>query len=186
MILSVAYSHDKLHVISGSADKTLRIWDAENGKLSRTDAHNDAVTSVCFSPDDMWITSGSLDKTIHVRNASNGALFFKEFVSSQVTSVAFFPSFSREYIKLALASTDGIARIWCVSIDSDERTWGGSLNDGWLIKNDGNLVIWFPPSIRRTLVSYPCARILNSRSSTALTMPIYQGNQWTKYFPLSV
>ena len=174
-------------VISGSIDKTIRLRNAESGSSIRMDGHDDAVTSVCFSSDDMWITSGCMDKTINIWNVSKGELFFKGFTLSRATSVTVFPpSFVREYIKLALASIDGLAYIWCVNTYSDEQTWGGSFNGEWLTKNDGNLVIWIPPDTRRTLVNYLCTQILNCQSSIVLTMSRYQGNQWATCFSSSI
>ena len=47
-------------MLSGSWDKTLKLWDAATGALIRTfEGHSDRVTSVAFSADGARVLSGS-------------------------------------------------------------------------------------------------------------------------------
>ena len=49
-IKSVAISQDSRFIVSGSADKSLKIWDRESGNLMKsTNAHNKIVSSVAIS-----------------------------------------------------------------------------------------------------------------------------------------
>ena len=51
-VSSVAYSPDCTKIISGSWDKTIRIWDANTGKCLKTlQGHSYSVYSVAYSPD---------------------------------------------------------------------------------------------------------------------------------------
>jgi WD40 repeat protein len=51
-VSSVAFSPDGAGVLSGSVDKTIKLWDAATGVLIRTfEGHSGQVTSVAFSPD---------------------------------------------------------------------------------------------------------------------------------------
>jgi len=67
-VSSVAYSPDGRHIISGSDDKMIRIWDAETGAAvgKPLEGHTKSVSSVAYSPDGQHIVSGSLDQTTHV------------------------------------------------------------------------------------------------------------------------
>ena len=64
---SVAYSPDGTKIISGSRDRTIKIWDANTGECLKTlKGHSDCVEYVTFSPDGKRIVSGSDDKTIKI------------------------------------------------------------------------------------------------------------------------
>ncbi|KIJ65625.1 hypothetical protein HYDPIDRAFT_66323, partial [Hydnomerulius pinastri MD-312] len=75
-IQSVAYSPDGQHIVSGSSDKTIRIWNARTGQLvtDPLQGHTDSIWSVAYSPDGQHIVSGSWDKTIRIWNARTGQL----------------------------------------------------------------------------------------------------------------
>ena len=89
-ITSVAFSPDGTKIVSGSLDKTIKVWDSgapralkSHTSLAKTDAcwllagalgllsektnaHSNWILSVAFSPDGTKIASGSWDKTIKV------------------------------------------------------------------------------------------------------------------------
>ena len=75
VITSVAFSPDGTKIVSGSDDKTIKVWDFGAPEPSiftmellseKTNAHSDYITSVVFSPDGTKIVSGSADETIKV------------------------------------------------------------------------------------------------------------------------
>jgi hypothetical protein len=69
---SVAFSPDGARLVSGSWDKTLRLWDAKTGQPIGEPwrGHEDEVRSVAFSPDGTRLVSGSFDKTLRLWPAS--------------------------------------------------------------------------------------------------------------------
>jgi len=74
-VRSVAYSPDGQHIISGSRDRTIRIWDAETGALvgMPLEGHTDEVTAVVYSPNGQHIIFASHDRTIRIWDATTGA-----------------------------------------------------------------------------------------------------------------
>jgi WD40 repeat protein len=75
-VTSVAFSPDGARIVSGSQDKTIRLWDAWGGKmvLVPLQGHRRAVRSVAFSPNGTRIVSGSDDNTIRLWDARSGKM----------------------------------------------------------------------------------------------------------------
>lgn len=68
-VQDVVISSDSQFALSGSWDKTLRLWDLNMGTTVRSfQGHTSDVNSVAFSPDNRQIVSGSRDKTIKLWN----------------------------------------------------------------------------------------------------------------------
>jgi WD40 repeat protein len=67
-VTSVQFSPDGARIVSGSHDRTIRVWNAHDGTLvaGPFEGHTDRVTSVQFSPDGTRIVSSSHDYTIRV------------------------------------------------------------------------------------------------------------------------
>ena len=72
-ILAVAYSPDGHQIVTGGADNSARVWDAETGQESfLLKGHTNSVRSVAFSKDGQRIVTGSSDRTIRVWEAATG------------------------------------------------------------------------------------------------------------------
>jgi WD40 repeat protein len=73
-VYCIAVSPDGQHIVSGSEDQTICVWNATTGEMvaGPFTGHTDSVLSVAFSPDGQHIVSGSDDQTICVWNATTG------------------------------------------------------------------------------------------------------------------
>ena len=76
LLVSVALSPDGRHIVSGSYDKIVQVWDAQTGQQvgNPLQGHTSSVSSVAFSPDGRHIVSGSWDNTIRVWDAQTGEI----------------------------------------------------------------------------------------------------------------
>jgi len=71
----VAFSPDGKQVVSGSGDKTVRLWNTATGALLQTlEGHSASVYSIAFSPDGKQVVSGSRDNTVRLWDTATGAL----------------------------------------------------------------------------------------------------------------
>jgi WD40 repeat protein len=67
-VMSVAFSPDGSQLVSGSDDKTVRLWSVASGKLLKTlHGHSGYVRSVAFHPNGKQVASeSSFDKTVRL------------------------------------------------------------------------------------------------------------------------
>lgn len=108
-------------MLSGSDDKTIKLWDATTGALIRTFEGY----PVAFSPDGARILSDSRDNTIKLWDAATGALI-RSFAGASFP-VAFSPDGTR-----LLSGGDGTIRIWSVATGELLATFIGSEEGEWL------------------------------------------------------
>ncbi|MFO0979315.1 MAG: serine/threonine-protein kinase [Planctomycetaceae bacterium] len=121
-VSSVCFSPDGTRIVSGSAanpirgwvsgseDKTIKLWDAATGKELKTfTGHESSITCVCFSPDGTRISSGSADGVIKLWNAATGeAIRSINAHKEEVTSASFSPNGDM----ILSSSQDATIKLW--------------------------------------------------------------------------
>jgi len=109
-VCAVAFSPDGKTILTGSADKTARLWDAATGRpLGQPMEHSGVVQSVAFSPDGKTILTGGDDKTARFWDAATGRPLGHPMAHlDSVLSVAFRPDGKT----ILTGSRDKTARLW--------------------------------------------------------------------------
>ena len=63
-ISQVMFSHDGQTLISGSWDRTIKLWQLESGKQIANAIHGDRINTIALTSDEAILISGSKDRTI--------------------------------------------------------------------------------------------------------------------------
>jgi WD40 repeat protein len=119
-ISGASFSPDGSRVVTASADRTARIWDARTGaELFTLRGHTKYVNCASFSPDGSRIVTASADQTARLWDASIGSeLLALRGHTSGVNCASFGPDGSR----IVTASTDGTVRLWDAGTGTEIRT----------------------------------------------------------------
>ncbi len=122
-VTSVAFSPDGRQALTGSKDKTVRLWDVATGSAIRVlQGHSSKVTAVAFSPDGRQVLTGSDDDTARVWEVATGKETRRlEGHSRNVQAVAFSPD-GRQVLT---GSDDETARVWDVATGKETRRLEG-------------------------------------------------------------
>jgi WD40 repeat protein/Cdc6-like AAA superfamily ATPase len=109
-VLTIAWNHDNTRILSGSADRTIKIWNVITGQILQTlYGHSDAVLKADWNNDDSTIASASKDKTVKIWNVLTGHLLFNLTKhTNEVTSLIW----SNDGQRLVSGSMDKSIVIW--------------------------------------------------------------------------
>ena len=126
----IAFSPDRSRLVTGSEDKTIRIWNVSTGDLDQNlpYLHDSSVFDVRYSPDGAWIAScafvepGSEERTFKLWDARTGAVVHTlgNFVGT-VRALAFSPDGK----VIASGTADGTITLWSTDTGDELRTLRG-------------------------------------------------------------
>ncbi|KAM0720132.1 hypothetical protein Q7P37_004268 [Cladosporium fusiforme] len=122
-ITTVALSHDNRTMVSGSWDKTIRVWDLATGEeRQKLEGHGDHITAVAVSRDGKTVVSGSEDETMRVWDLTLGEE--KQTLEARgycITSVAL----SQDGEIVVSGSKDNTVRVWNLARGEEIRRFEG-------------------------------------------------------------
>lgn len=164
IVTDVVYSADGGLIVSGSANGTARVWNAETGKEQFSiEGDTNSVEAVAISPDGNWIATGGRDNTIRMWQADSGELVRKlSGHSSWVMDL----EFNAESSRILSGSSDRTIRLWDVSTGEQKGQ----------IRNAGPVysVAYTPGADRRIAIGlrYGGLRLINGTGKTLRTLKL--------------
>lgn len=172
-VLSMAWSPDGRHALSGYADNTMRVWEVASGRCLRViDGHAVGILSVAWSPDGRRALSSSLDNTVRLWDIASGRCLRRlEGHTATVNSVAWSPD-GRQALS---ASDDTTVRLWDIESGSCLRVLEDHTGGVWSVawkpdgrqaltgSADGSVRLW-------DIESQRCLFVLNGHTETAVTV----------------
>ncbi|KAG1762356.1 WD40-repeat-containing domain protein [Suillus occidentalis] len=117
VIHAVAVFPDRRRMITGSRDKTLRMWDLETGAmLTKMVGHQEMVRAFAVSRDGQFIASGGWSGELITWQGETGKLLCRTIAATNPERVLTL-DFSPSGTVLATASSDRTAKLW------NTKTW---------------------------------------------------------------
>ncbi|WP_407890657.1 protein kinase domain-containing protein [Scytonema sp. NUACC26] len=165
-VSSVAISPDGQTLVSGSGDRSIKIWNLRTGGIKTSlNGHADGVSSVAIAPDSKTLVSGSKDGTIKVWDLQTPGL--KSTLTGHKDSVNFV-AIAPNGKTLASASADKTIKIWDLETgklintlgEHDKSVWRVAFSpDGQTLASgsyDNTINIWNlkPPSLKAVFTGH--------------------------------
>jgi WD40 repeat protein len=115
----VAFSPDRRHILSGSYDGTLRLWEVATGKeVRRFSGHDQDVGRVALSPDGRQALTSGHDQTVRLWDVQTGKQIR---VLKGHTKVVYGVAFSPDGRRALSVSNDGTMRLWDLESGNELR-----------------------------------------------------------------
>ena len=176
-VTSVSFSPDGNQIVSGSDDRSVRVWDAKSGK--ELQGHTGRVASVSFSPGGNQVVSGSYARSVRVCDAKSGERMRE--LHRDTNSVRY-ASFSPDGDQ---ASSNRSLRVWD-NLNPD-ASWIVN-QDGWILSSTlSERLAWVPSTISSILLRPHNTLILSPSGSATISFTRCKlGTSWHEcYTPSS-
>ncbi len=146
---AVAFSPDGKTVLTGSGDRTARLWDTATAKpFGAPLQHQGSVTGVAFSPDGKTVLTGSVDQTARLWDAATARPLGAPLQHQGVVEAV---AFSPDGKTVLTASAEQTARLWDVPSP--------------LEGNVEQIVLWVQLLAKMELDSNDASHVLDARAS---------------------
>ena len=178
--------------ISGSGDRTIRIWDAETGAAigQPLKGHTSDGASVGYSPDGQRIISGSDDKTIRIWDAETG-----DAIGQPLEGISPAASLLDGH-RWVTRSNDTTINSWnfiphrsvqsSFSHNPPHPDFCTKLDpNGWVRDSNNGLLYWVPPDYRLGLHSPVLITIPAASYDRSISLDFEDfafGSSWTQIF----
>jgi len=165
-ITSLCFIPKSPFVLSGSTDKTVRVWDLAKGNAIKTFATlSGQVNAVAVSPDGTMLAAGTADEKIYLLKVANGDARPMFGHTGEIFSLAFSP----DGRWLASGGMDQTVRLWDPGTGLERQKLTGASGDVNSVafsndsrslvsgNGDGSMIVWNveSASVAATLVSVP-------------------------------
>jgi WD40 repeat protein len=131
---AVAFSPDRRYLVTGGANRALRVWDARTGhEVGTLGTHDREIRGLAFSPDSRHLASASADGTVKLWDATRpgekqeGRGPIRAWAARVAVNLAFSPDGSR----LVVGGAQNAVKIWGVPTGREIRTLPGHSGDVW-------------------------------------------------------
>ena len=138
-VLAAEFSPDEKSIVSGRADKTVRIWNVATGKeTAQLKGHTNSVFAAVFSANNKQIVSGSADKTIKIWDVATKKEVRSIITPTFVRSLAISPDGKT----IVSGGDEKVARVWNATNGTERFQLAASTTtvEGVAISPDGKWI----------------------------------------------
>ena len=171
VIHSLAFSQDGTLLLSGSWDKTVRVWDVQTGGVIRTFGHTDSSFPASISSDGAMVALGADDGTVRLCDVWTGESNSIKMYPRRVMIIEFSPTNTRRFI----SSSEGLVRQWDID--------GGQIGTPYQERSAQDLA-WTRDGTRFASCGDNFATVRDAESGAVVVKLAATINPWSFHFNL--